>query len=224
MVPHLRIVVQKISASAEQGRTAGAAREGGAAGWDDGLAMSTSETGRPGRYQRSAGGLIVALLVTVAAVGGVLWLLGLFRADTDVRPDRVDYLQVASEAQDAGLDPVYPRSLASGWTATAFDVTAGEPPVLEIRMLTDEEEFVAVRQERATSSDLVRTHVDEEATSTGIYSSRGSVAEAWHGYEDDGGDTAYAAEVGRRTVLVYGSASPEELQDLIDRLTTEPVR
>ena len=51
----------------------------------------------------------------------------------------------------------------------------------------------------------------------------GSVAEAWQGFEDDGGDTAYAAEVGDRTVLVYGSASPADLQDLIERLTTEPV-
>ena len=32
-----------------------------------------------------------------------------------------------------------------------------------------------------------------------------------------------AAEVGGQTVLVYGAASPEELQDLIGRLTTQPV-
>ena len=81
-------------------------------------------------------------------------------------------------------------------------------------MLTDDDEFVGIHQESATASELVREYVDEDATTIDIYSVRGSVAEAWQGYEDEGGDTAYAAEVGDQTVLVYGSASPEELQDL----------
>lgn len=185
--------------------------------------MSTSSVGSPGKYQRSAGGLVAALLVTVVAVGGLLWFLGLFRPDIGVRTGEVDYLQIAGEAQDARLAPVYPRSLPEGWVATAYDVTAMDPTMLEIRMLTDEERFVGLHQEETSAADLVYRYVDDDATPTDIYEVRGSVANAWQGYEDEGGDTAYVAEVGDQTVLVWGSASPEELRDLIGRLTTEPV-
>jgi hypothetical protein len=185
--------------------------------------MSTSSEGRPGKYQRSAGGLVAALIVTVVAVGGLLWVLGLFRPDTNIRPEAIDYLAIAGEAQDAKLDPVYPASLPEGWIATKFEVAPGTEPALEIALFTDDDEFVGIQQESAPASELVSEYVDEDATTIDIYSVQGSVAEAWQGYEDEGGDTAYAAEVGDRTVLVYGSASPEELQDLIGRLTTEPV-
>ncbi len=184
--------------------------------------MSTTSEGRPGKYQRSAGGLVAALIVTVVGVGGLLWLLGLFRSDLEVSQETVDYLSIVGEAQDSGLEPVYPESLAEDWHATAYDVTVGDSPVFELRMLTDDEKFVAVHQESAPASDLVREYVDEEATAIDIYSLSGSVAEAWQGYEDEGGDTAYAAEVGDQTVLVYGAVSPDELQDLIGRLTTKP--
>lgn len=185
--------------------------------------MSTSSVGRPGKYQRSAGGLVAALVITVVIVGALLWFLGLFRTDTDIDPEEIDYLGVAGEAQDAGLEPVYPTALPEGWIATGYDVTAVDGQALEIRMLTDDDNFVGIHQEDASVSALVREYVDEETSSIDIYTTDGSVAEAWEGYEDEDGDTAYATQVGDQTVLVYGSASPEELQDLIDRLTTKPV-
>lgn len=185
--------------------------------------MSTSSVGRPGKYQRSAGGLVAALLITIVAVGGLLWVLGLFRSDLEVEPDEVDYLRIVGEAQDAGLEPVYPESLPGDWIATAYDVTAVEEETFELRMLTEDDEFVAIHQEAASTSELLREHVDEEPSPIEIFTVDGSVAEAWEGYEDDEGDTAYATEVGGQTVLVYGQVSPEELQDLIGRLTTDPV-
>lgn len=184
--------------------------------------MSTS-SGRPGRYERSFGGLVAALVVTVAVVGGLLWFLGLFRADVEIDPQEIDHLAIAGEAQDAGLEPVYPESLPEDWTATAYDVMGGEKPTFEIRMLTEDDEFVGIHQESAPASELLREYVDEETSPLDIYSTRGSVARAWQGYEDAGGDAAYAAEVGRQTVLVYGSVSPEELQELIGRLSTAPL-
>ena len=185
--------------------------------------MSTSSEGRPGRYERSAGGLVAALIITVVAVGGLLWVLGLFRADTDNRPQEIDYLQIAGEAQDAGLEPVYPTSLPDGWIATGYDVQAGDKPVLELRMLTDDEKYVGIHQSSEPASELVREYVDDNASTIAIYSLQGSVAEAWQGYQDEGGDTAYAAEVGDTTILVEGSASPADLQDLIALLTSGPV-
>lgn len=185
--------------------------------------MSTSSVGRPGKYQRSAGGLLAALVITVVAMGGLLWVMGLFRDDVDNRPEAVDYLQTVGEAQDARLAPVYPAALPDGWIATGFDVTGGEQPTFEIRLLTDDDNFVAVHQEAADASDLVREYVDEDASVTDIYTARGSVAEAWQGYEDEGGDSAYASEVDGETVLVYGSADAADLQEVVDSLTTAPV-
>lgn len=185
--------------------------------------MSTSSEGRPGRYERSASGLVAALVITVVAVGALVWVLGLFRPDTDNRPEEIDYLGIVGEAQDARLAPVYAASLPGGWIATKFEVEPGTDPALETGLFTDDEEFVGIQQESADPSELVREYVDEDATATDILTVHGSVAEAWQGYEDEGGDTAYVAEVGDETILVYGSASSDELEDLIGRLTTEPL-
>lgn len=181
--------------------------------------MSTSSVGRPGRYQRSVGGLVAALVITVVVIGGLLWFLGLFRADVDNRPEAIDYLGEVRAAQQAKLAPVYPTSLPRGWIATGYDFQ----PALQLRMLTADGEFVGIVQEKATVDELVRDNVDEDASATDIYTAHGSVAEAWQGYEDDGGDAAYASQVDGQTVLVYGSAPPGVLEDLIDRLTTDPV-
>ena len=186
--------------------------------------MSTSSVGRPGKYQRSAGGLVAALVITVVAVGGLLWFLGLFRADVDNRPDEVDYLGIVGEAQDARLMPVYPSALPDGWIATGFDPVGGEEPVYDLRLLTDDDRFVGVHEETAPASDLLREYVDKDTSTTDIYSTDTSVAEAWQGYEDAGGDSAYVSEVDGRTILVYGSASPADLQAVIDALTTKPLR
>jgi hypothetical protein len=187
--------------------------------------MSTSSVGRPGRYQRSVGGLVAALLITVLAVGGLLWFLGLFRADVDNRLEAIDYLETVGEAQDAKLSPVYPASLPKGWIATGFDIDidTGKRPVFEIRLLTGDDRFLAIHQETASPTELVRKYVDEDATATDIFTADGSVADAWQGYQDAGGDSAYVSEVDGQTVIVYGSASSGDLQDLVDRLTTAPV-
>lgn len=195
-----------------------------APGCEDGPAMSTSSVGSPGRYQRSVGGLAAALVLTVVVVGGLIWLLGLFRPDVEIDPERVDYLPIVGEAQDAGFAPVYPASLPDGWTPTGYQVVPGEKPAFEMNLLTeDDEDFVGIRQDDEPEADMLREYVVGELSPTDIYTVRGSVAEAWQGYEDEDGDTAYVSEVAGETVLVYGSASPGELQDLIDRLSTEPV-
>ena len=181
--------------------------------------MSTSSEGRPGRYQRSAGGLVAALVITVVAVGGLLWVLGLFRPDTDIRPEEIDYLGDRGRGPGRRARPGLSGVAARGLDRDQVRGPPGTEPALELGLFTDDDEFVGIQQESATASELVREYVDEDATHDRHLLGAGSVAEAWQGYEDEGGDTAYAAEVGDQTVLVYGSASPEELQDLIGRLT-----
>ena len=49
------------------------------------------------------------------------------------------------------------------------------------------------------------------------------MAKDWQVFVDDGGDLAYAAQLGDQVVMVYGSAGEEDLRLVLDRLTTEPV-
>jgi hypothetical protein len=183
----------------------------------------SEQSGRPGKYQRTTHGLVVSLVVTVGAIALVLWYMGLFRSETVYEPEQVDYLAGVEGAQDAGLSPAYPAALPEDWIATGVEVVPGGQVEFALKLLTDDEEFVGVRQHEGTVGALLREHVDEETVAVDGYSSPGSVAPEWEGYADDAGDTAYAAELDDTVVLVYGSAPPEDLQTIVDALTREPV-
>ncbi len=183
--------------------------------------------GKPGRYQRSAAGLIASLVVTVVGVVALLAFMGLFRPDFEAKPEAVDYLETVESVQQAGFRPPYPPSLPKGWTATGVEVTIEEPQVFMLRMLTEDDRFVAVRLERASVGALLAAWVDEETASADGHtvpaSVKAPVARTWKGYTDDGGDTAYAAEVPAGTVLVFGSAPAADLRTVVDSLVTAPV-
>lgn len=198
-------------------------------GRDTGAVMSTSknESGRTGRYQRSASGLVASLLVTVLGLGALIYFTGAFRHDLEIKPEAIDYAETIQSAQQAGLTPVYPATLPDGWIATGVDIEPGDDPVIMLRLLTDDNKFVGVRQEDATIPALLAQWVDENVEVTDAYrvrdGVRGPVAGEWKGYSDEGGDSAYAAEYGDDSLLVFGSASPADLQQVVDNLTTEPI-
>ncbi|MBM7518891.1 DUF4245 family protein [Nocardioides nitrophenolicus] len=182
---------------------------------------------RPGRYQRSAVGLVTSLVVTVVVIGGLLYFMGAFRPDFEVKPEAVDYLETVQDAQRAGLTPVYPDALPKGWISTGVDVTPGERPVFMVRLLTDDQKFVAVRQEDSSVTAMLSQWVDESTETRPGYTVPATVAapvaREWKGYGDSGGDSAYAAEVDGMTVLVFGSAPAKELRAIVDSLVTTPV-
>lgn len=195
--------------------------------------MSTQQTGspepsgRPGRYQRSASGLVLSMLVTVVAVGGLLYFMGVFRPDFEVKPEAVEYADAVRSAQQSGLTPIYPESLPEGWIATGTDIAAGDDPVFMVRMLTDDGKFVGLRQEDSSVGALLARWVDEDTETAKGYvvpaAVAAPIARDWKGYTDGDGDTAYVAEVGDDTVLVFGSAPAKDLQAIIDALTVAPV-
>ncbi|TQK72689.1 DUF4245 family protein [Nocardioides sp. SLBN-35] len=190
--------------------------------------MSQSQPSeRPGRYQRSAVGLVTSLVVTVIAIGALLYFMGAFRPDFEVKPEAVDYVEIVQSAQQAGLTPIYPDALPKGWIATGVDVEPGDRPVIMVRLLTDDQKFVAVRQEDASITAMLSQWVDEDTETRPGYTVPSSVASPvardWSGYADAGGDSAYAAEVDGQTVLVFGSAPVEDLQAVVDSLVTTPI-
>jgi hypothetical protein len=184
-----------------------------------------SEEERPGRYQRTTGGLVASMVVTVVAVVGLITVLALFRDEPDIDPDRVDYLEIVGLAQDADLRPVYPAELPDGWTATKAEVLPQEDrPDFDLGLLTDDEQFVGVVWTDADVDDVLAERVDaEDLETTEVFEVAGSVAPEWQGYRDPSGDLAYAAAVRGYTVLVYGTASEEEFGQVVASLTTAPV-
>jgi hypothetical protein len=178
-------------------------------------------TERPGRYQRSTGGLVAALVVTAVAVVGAVAFMGLFREETDVEPEAVDYLEIVRAVQAADLRPVYPAEIPEGWIATKAELLHDGSPDLDLGFLTDDDEYIGVVWADEDVEDLLSERVDDsDVEATEEFSVAGSVAERWQGYEDGGGDHAYAAEVGGRTVMVYGSGPEDDFAAVVGALTT----
>lgn len=188
----------------------------------------TGSAGRPGRYSRSFGGLVAAMVVTVVGVLVVFGLRSLTSDDDVFDREPVDYLDLVRDVQVADVDVVYPATLPSGWGASDVDFTPAPEPVLDLAVLTDDSDFVGLRVADAPLEEMLESLVDEDYSERDalVFSgdeAEGLVASRWQGFGDEEGDTAYAAEVDGKQVLVYGSASPQELADYVARLTDVPV-
>ena len=177
----------------------------------------------PARYDRTYGGLIASLLVTVLVVVGYVVLRAVNRDELDVEPQPVEYVDAVAAAQDAGFVLVYPRQLPEGWIATRLDFVRGERPAWGINLLTDEGKFVGLRQENDDVDDLLATYVDENPNEEGEVTLDSPLAATWQSWSDEGGDHAYSTELAGDTLLVYGSAPEEDQIELIGLLVTDPL-
>ncbi len=181
-----------------------------------------SETGRPGRYSRSFDGLLAALAVTVVGVVAFAGLRSLTDDSEPYEPPSVDYLETVAQAQDGGVDDlVYPPSLPAGWRATDVDYSPGEVPSFGVSVLTEGGAYIGLQQADADLDDLLDEYVDPDREEIDPLVVEGGVAPRWAGSSDAGGDTAYAAQVGDRQVVVFGSASPAELAAVVTSLTAD---
>lgn len=178
---------------------------------------------RPGRYTRSFAGMIGAMLISLLVIGAFVAFRALNRDELDVEPQAVDYLDSVGVLQESGVRVVYPPTLPDGWVATSIDFRPGTRPVWGVGFLTDADTFAGVRQEDNALDEMVDTYVDENATEGETVRIDSDVAESWRQFEDEGGDSAFAAEVDGGWVLVYGSADRADLEGIIESLTTEPV-
>lgn len=174
-----------------------------------------------GRYQRSFSGLIGALLITLVVIGGYVAFRALNRDEVDAGPQTVDYMETVDAVYEGGLSVVYPSSLPTGWRATSVDYQPGEDPAWGIGFLTDSDSFVGVRQEDAPLDDLLEAYVDEQPAEPGEVEVPGAIEPTWRVFEDEGGDTAYAAKHGADWLLVYGSAPRDDVETMVESLTDE---
>ena len=126
--------------------------------------MTQTDTGRPGRYPRTTGGLLGSILVLVLAVVAIVLVRGTFRETPTYEPEHVDYLALVTSVQQAGLTPAYPAALPEGWYVKDAAFTPGDRPVLDLAMTTDDERFAGLHQEDRSVGELVGTYVGGDAT------------------------------------------------------------
>ncbi len=172
--------------------------------------------GGPGRYSRTSGGLVGAMIVTVLAVVAFAGFRALI-SDNDPTPVRsVDYAASVKAARaDEKLLVVAPERLPSGWTATSATYTSGATPTWHLGILTQERRYVGVEESRSSIADLASEHVDTDAARGKDVTIAG---DTWQTWTDAGGDYAVArsSKVAGTTVeswLVVGTAPGEEIRD-----------
>jgi hypothetical protein len=185
----------------------------------------------PGRHPRTTQGLLGALVVTLLFVAAFVGFRALVTDSPEGPPRVVDYLSTVEALQDSGSELVYPTSLPDGWVATSLDVVPGERPAWGLGMLTDEGGFVGLRQEDADVDELIAAYVDPDAEpgDQSVFAS-GLSTGPWQTWADIGGDLAFSTTLTSKsknsigeTLLVYGSATRDEQEQLIALLTEAPL-
>ena len=179
----------------------------------------SGQGGQPSRYNRSFGGMTGALIVTVLFVVAFVTWRGLFRTDTDDTPVAVDWQESVELADQAGLEVVRPRELPAGWVATSVDLQAGDDPRWGLGVLTDDGDFVGIRQQDTSVDALVEQYVDEKAEAGEDASVDSEITDTWQTWSDPGGDHGWSTEVGDDAVLVYGSAPVADIEAYLGLLT-----
>lgn len=174
---------------------------------------------QPGRYQRSASGLIGAMLILLLGIGAFVGFRALNRDELEVEPERIDYLMAVRFAQESDWQVAYPSTVPEDWKATSLDAVPERD--WGIGFITPDG-FVGLHQSDASTADLLKTYVGEETDELGPVQIGGATT-PWLAYEDGGGDLGYLGEVEGEQVLVYGSAPAEDLELLAGSLTTEPI-
>ena len=103
----------------------------------------TIPAGRPGRYNRSFGGLVGAMIVMVVVVV-LAWVgLGLFRDDAEFEPTPIDYDASVQALVDNGAALAYPARVPDGWRVNNLEYDP-DGPVFSLAMLTGSGDFVGV--------------------------------------------------------------------------------
>ena len=165
-------------------------------------------SGQAGRYQRSPGGMVGALVVLAGVIGVFVALRELKRDDPRSPVRTVDYVQVAEFARkQADFDLVAPESLPAGWRATTVDYVDGEDARWHLGMLTDEENYVGLEQAESSEESMVATYVDQAAVRGGAVDVDGV---SWSTWSDEGGDLALLRDDEDTITLVVGNEVPAQ--------------
>ncbi len=146
----------------------------------------------------------------VLAVGVLLavWVGSLFRDETVVEPDPVDFRAVAAQAQPAAdFTLAVPGDLPDGWRATS---ARWEPldQQWHVGILTDDDQYVGIEQATANVSELVAQYASA-ATEAGTVDVAGT---PWRRFVDEEtGEVALVLSAPRAATLVTGTVAEATL-------------
>jgi len=159
-------------------------------------------SGQAGRYQRSFGGMVGAMVVLVLLI--LAWVG--FRALTSSQPPNpvqtVDYAQeVPLAKKTATFDLVAPPRLPDGWRATTVSFVDTQPQHWHLGLLTDSGRYVGLEQGEEPVQAFVSRYVDKDAQRGGPVSVAGH---PWGSWSDARGDLALVRRAGSTTTLVVG--------------------
>jgi len=180
--------------------------------------------GRPGRYNRSTGGLVGSMIVLVVAVLAFFVFRDAFRTTPSYEPEHVDWRSMIVSVQQQGLKPAYPAPLPAGWYAKDAAFASGDRPSVDLELTTDEGHFVGMHEEDTDVRSLVDDLVGSGTLERGQVTISSPVGSTWQEWVDPDGDHAYSTDLGRQTLLVYGSAPVTEIKQLIGTLSTEKLK
>lgn len=170
---------------------------------------------QPGRYQRSTGGLIGAMIVAVVLVVGFVVLRDLGRTEVETEVKTVDYHKVLEFSGDqVDFAPLAPEALPEGWMATSARLTPA-PARWHLGVLTDEGRYVGLEQSRSSEQNMVQRYVDREAVAGDPVSIEG---QRWRTWTDEGGDTALSRVENGVTVVVVGTPGTDVLVHYVKTL------
>jgi hypothetical protein len=167
--------------------------------------------------------MVGAMIVSVVVILAFVVVRGLLRDDLEVERDSVDYLpQVADFQQGAPYRIAYPPELPEDWRVTevGFDDAVGL--TWSIDLLTDDDQYVGVRQTRGSAARLLDEFVDGQRI-PGDELPLGGLAETWESSSDAGGDHAVIAKVRGTWLLVFGG-DEDAIEELAATLVTDRVR
>jgi hypothetical protein len=180
------------------------------AAWEDG-----GVSDKAGRYQRSAAGMIGAMVVLLAVVTAFVLLRDANRVEQVTPVREVDYQRTLDFGRDQLDFPVLaPQRLPDGWRATSVDLVP-DPPRWHLGLLTDKGRYVGLEQSRSPVDTMVDKHVDPRAVRGGVVEIEG---ETWRTWTDEGGDNALTRVEDGVTTLVVGTAGQDVLADFVRNL------
>jgi hypothetical protein len=180
------------------------------------------ETGRPGRYQRTMGGLvgsIVAALGLILAIWGLTWFQ---HRDPPNPAPTVDYQSQLAQARSAAPFAVLaPEHVPQGWRATSVSWDGSAPEYAwHLGFLTSggdgSDDYVGLEQGNADPSQFVATATpaDQPGPPVTIDGVR------WQTLSSSAGETALVLPGDGVTTVVTGTAPLDQLIAFAETLTS----
>ncbi len=174
-------------------------------------------TEQPARYQRSANGLLGAILILLLVIAAFLGLRACSRDNQATPVLAVDYAPLLAQARaDHQLLAPAPARMPRGWRATSVRYVPGNNASWHLGILTDKVKYVGIEESRQSQADAVNQFLG-----SGAVKGRSALIRrlSWQSWSQPGGDAAFTHTTPQGTVFVGGSAGEAVLRDFTGRLS-----